>query len=151
MSMPMDEIDRLLVDALQEGMPVCARPFAGVAEQAGITEADVVARLQRLLQDGSLSRFGPLFNVEAFGGSYVLAAMQVPAGDLERIVGLMNGYPEVAHNYLREHRFNVWFVVAAPDAERAETVLRDIEHRTGIPVCRLPKVREHFVGARFAA
>jgi len=147
----MDGIDRLLVDALQEGMPVCAHPFAGVAEQAGITEEDVVARLQRLLQDGSLSRFGPLFNVEAFGGSYVLAAMQVPAGDLEHIVGLMNGYPEVAHNYLREHRFNVWFVVAAADAGRAETVLRDIEQRTGIPVCRLPKVREHFVGARFAA
>ena len=147
----MDEIDRLLVDALQEGMPVCARPFARVAEQAGLTEEVVVARLRRLLQDGSLSRFGPLFNVEAFGGSYVLAAMQIPDCDLEDIVGLLNAYPEVAHNYLREHRFNVWFVVAAPAPERAEAVLRDIEQRTGLTVCRLPKVREYFIGARFAA
>ena len=147
----MDEIDRLLVDALQEGMPVCAHPFARVAEQAGVTEEVVVARLRRLLQDGSLSRFGPLFNVEAFGGSYVLAAMQIPDRDLEHIVGLLNAYPEVAHNYLREHRFNVWFVVAAPGPEQAEAVLRDIEQRTGLPVCRLPKVREYFVGARFAA
>ena len=147
----MDEIDRLLVDALQEGMPVCAHPFAGVAAQSGLTEEAVVARLQRLLQDGSLSRFGPLFNVEAFGGSYVLAAMQIPDRDLEHIVGLLNAYPEVAHNYLREHRFNVWFVVAAPGPEQAEAVLRDIEQRTGLPVCRLPKVREYFVGARFAA
>jgi DNA-binding Lrp family transcriptional regulator len=147
----MDEIDRLLVDVLQEGMPMSARPFANVAEQAGISEADVVARLRRLLEDGRLSRFGPLFNVEAFGGSYVLAAMQVPDSGLEDIAGLLNAYPEVAHNYLREHRFNVWFVVAAPGPEQAEAVLRDIEQRTGIPVCRLPKIREYFVGARFAA
>ena len=147
----MDDIDRQLVDALQEGMPVRARPFARVAEQAGLTEAAVVARLQRLLQDGSLSRFGPLFNVEAFGGSYVLAAMQVPDCDLEKTAGLLNAYPEVAHNYLRQHRFNVWFVVAAAAPEQAEAVLRDIEQRTGLPVCRLPKIREYFVGARFAA
>lgn len=147
----MDEIDRLLVDTLQEAMPVCARPFAKVAEQSGLTEEAVVARLQRLLRDGSLSRFGPLFNVEAFGGTYVLAAMQIPGSELEQIVGLLNAYPEVAHNYLREHRFNVWFVVAAPGPMQAEAVLRDIEQRTGLPVCRLPKVREYFVGARFAA
>ena len=147
----MDDIDRMLVDALQEGMPVRARPFMGLAKQAGLTEEAVVARLQRLLQDGSLSRFGPLFNVEAFGGSYVLAAMQIPDSELEPVVGLLNAYPEVAHNYLREHRFNVWFVVAASGPEQAEAVLRDIEQRTGRPVCRLPKVREHFIGARFAA
>lgn len=147
----MDDIDRLLVDALQEGMPVCARPFRTVAERAGLTEEEVVARIRHLLQDGSLSRFGPLFNVEAFGGSYVLAAMQVPAAELESIVEQLNDYPEVAHNYLREHRFNVWFVVAAPTPAQAEAVLGHIERRTGLPVCRLPKVREYFVGARFAA
>jgi DNA-binding Lrp family transcriptional regulator len=147
----MDEIDRLLVDALQEGMPVCAHPFRPVAARAGLTEEEVVARIQCLLQNGSLSRFGPMFNVEAFGGAYVLAAMQVSVADLEAIVEQLNGYPEVAHNYLREHRFNVWFVVAAPTPAQAEVVLGDIEQRTGLPVCRLPKVREYFVGARFAA
>lgn len=147
----MDDTDRLLLDALQDGVPVCARPFAALARQAGIREEDVVARIRRLLEQGVLSRFGPLFNVEAFGGSYVLAAMAVPADAFERVVALLNGYDEVAHNYEREHRFNVWFVVAAASPGAAESVLADIEARSGIPVRRLPKEREYFVGARFAA
>jgi DNA-binding Lrp family transcriptional regulator len=147
----MDDTDRLLLDALQDGVPVCARPFAALARQTGISEQDIVARVARMLDAGMLSRFGPLFNVETFGGSYVLAAMAVPADAFERVVALLNGYDEVAHNYERDHRLNVWFVVAAPSPSAAERVLADIEARSGIPVRRLPKEREYFVGARFAA
>ncbi len=147
----MDDIDRLLVDMLQEGMPICARPFALAAQRAGLSEQEVVARLERLLQQGVLSRFGPLFNVEAFGGSYVLAAMAVPEAELDRVVSLLNACPEVAHNYQREHRFNLWFVIATVSQQLSEQVLRNIEHSAGILVRRFPKEREYFVGARFAA
>jgi siroheme decarboxylase len=147
----MDDIDRQLVDTLQEGMPICARPFAAVARHTGLSEQQVVERVKRLLQAGFLSRFGPLFNVEEFGGCYVLAAMAVPEAEFDRVTAVLNAVPEIAHNYQREHRLNVWFVVAATSPERSEQVLRDIERSTGIPVRRFPKEREYFVGARFAA
>jgi DNA-binding Lrp family transcriptional regulator len=147
----MDDIDRLLVNALQDGISVCARPFAELARQAGLTEAQVVARVKRLQQQGCLSRFGPMFNAEALGGEYVLAAMSVPGEKFEPVVELLNSYPQVAHNYQRDHHFNVWFVVATSVQGECERVLREIELRSSIVVRRLPKEREYFIGARFAA
>jgi DNA-binding Lrp family transcriptional regulator len=147
----MDDIDRTLVNALQEGIAVCPRPFAGVARAVGLTEEAVVARVERLQRDGLLSRFGPMFNAEALGGEYVLAAMSVPEALFGQVVEMLNACPQVAHNYQREHRFNVWFVVAAASSAECERVLADIERGTGIAVQRLPKEREYFIGARFAA
>jgi DNA-binding Lrp family transcriptional regulator len=147
----MDDIDRLLVNALQDGIAICARPFADLARRAGLSEEQVVARVERLQQQGDLSRFGPMFNAEAIGGEYVLAAMAVPALELGPVIEVLNTYPQVAHNYQRDHRFNIWFVVAASRRGECEQVLADIEGRTGIAVKRLPREREYFINARFAA
>jgi DNA-binding Lrp family transcriptional regulator len=145
----MDTMDRRIINALQGGFPVCETPFAEAAAQLQITEGDLIARLRRLCDEGQLSRFGPMYNAERLGGAVTLAAMAVPAEQLEAVAAQVNAHPEVAHNYARTHDFNMWFVVAAEQLERISAVLADIAVETGLPVYDMPKLDEYYVGLRF--
>ena len=145
----MDSVDRTIVDRLQGGIEICERPFASVAGSLGIAETELTARLARLLGDGTLSRFGPMYNAAEMGGAFTLAAMSVPADDFERVTGLVNAHPEVAHNYEREHALNMWFVLATERPEQITEVIDKIEQETGITVVNLPKLAEYFLDLRF--
>jgi len=147
----MQDLDRAIINHLQSGFPICARPFAAVAGQLGITEDALIERVQYLLENGTLSRFGPLYDVEKLGGLYSLAAMKVPPHDVERVVSAINACPEVAHNYERDHEFNLWFVVALESKAGLPGLLRDIEERTGYRVYNMPKLDEFYVGLKFDA
>lgn len=147
----MDETDRRIVNALQNGFPIVERPYLEVAGQLGISEDELIRRLGRLLGAGILTRFGPLYNVERAGGAFTLAAMSVPAGDFERVAAIVNAMPEVAHNYERDHELNMWFVLAAETSDRIGRALERIESETGYPVLDLPKEREYFVGLKLEA
>jgi siroheme decarboxylase len=147
----MDETDRRIVNALQGGFPVSERPFAEAAAPLGLSEAELIARVDRLVATGILSRFGPLYNAERLGGAVTLAAMEVPEDDFERVADLVNAHGEVAHNYARAHRLNMWFVVAADRPERIAEVLAEIEAETGIAVLDMPKREEYFIGLRLVA
>jgi DNA-binding Lrp family transcriptional regulator len=146
----MDDTDRRLVNLLQGGLPVCRRPFDAVADRLGIDVDEVLGRLQQLLDSRVLSRFGPMFNAEQMGGSLSLCAMQVPADRFDAIAERVNAHPEVAHNYEREHRLNLWFVVATERAEQRARVIAAIEHETGCRVYDMPREREYFIGLRLA-
>ena len=147
----MDELDRRIVNALQGGLPLVARPFAAAARDLGTDEASLIRRLRALLAQGVLTRFGPLFNADRLGGAFTLCAMSVPPEEFERACATVNAFPEVAHNYEREHRLNMWFVIAAADPARIDAVVRRIEEQTGHPVLNLPKLDEFFVELRLAA
>lgn len=145
----MNAVDRRIVNALQGGFPVCERPYAAAATTLGLTEDELVARLGRLVADGSLSRFGPMFDAEKLGGAVTLAALSVPSDRFDAVAAQVNAHPEVAHNYAREHALNMWFVVAAERPERVREVLRAINDETGLPVYDMPKIEEYFIGLRF--
>lgn len=147
----MDETDRRIVNALQGGLPLCSRPYAAAATALGLEEAELLRRIDKLLGEKILSRFGPMFDAERLGGAFTLCAMRVPAEDFERVAALVNAHAEVAHNYAREHELNMWFVLATGSRERTAEVLRAIEQETGYPVLDLPKEAEYFVGMRLAA
>jgi siroheme decarboxylase len=147
----MDELDRRIVNELQGGFPLCARPFAEAGKRLGMSEQDLLSRVASLLDQKVLTRFGPLFDAERLGGAFSLCAMSVPAADFERVVGLVNAHPEVAHNYERAHAYNMWFVLAAASRSRIDVVLREIERETGYPVMDLPREEEYFVELRLTA
>jgi DNA-binding Lrp family transcriptional regulator len=147
----LDEADRRIVNALQGGFPVCERPFLDLAERLGLTEDGLIARLERLLRDRVLTRFGPLYNAERMGGANVLAAMAVPEADYDAVCAVVNAQPEIAHNYRREHTLNMWFVGAAETPDRVEAMFRNLEEVTGHTVYRFPKEREYFVALRLTA
>ncbi|MCC7183560.1 MAG: AsnC family transcriptional regulator [Rhodocyclaceae bacterium] len=145
----MDTVDRALINRLQHGLPICAQPFACVAAEIGVDENEVITRVERLRNDGTLSRFGPLFDAACFGGAYTLAALQVPAADFDRVAALVDAHPEVAHNYAREHEWNMWFVLAARTRAAIDAAIAAIEAETGLTVLDLPKLEEFRVGAYF--
>ncbi len=144
----MNATERRLLNTLQGGFPVCERPYLVVAEQLGLTEDDVIAGLQGLLDSGVLTRFGPLFNAEKLGGALSLVAMSIPSDDFERVAEQVNAFTEVAHNYARDHALNMWFVLATERPERKAVVLAEIQRVTGYRVHDMPKITEYFVGLR---
>lgn len=147
----MDEFDRRIVNALQGGFPVCERPFAAAAEGLGTDEATLIARLRAMREGGVLSRFGPLYKAEGLGGTVTLAAMAVPEERFEEVAALVNAHPEVAHNYARDHRLNMWFVLATEDEARIAATIRSVEAETGLPVLNMPREAEYHVGLRLEA
>lgn len=145
------ERDRAIVDRLQDGIAICERPFLEVAGDLGMSEEALIARLRCLLEAGVLTRFGPMYNIERAGGAFALAGMRVPAEEVERVAETINAYPEVAHNYQREHRFNLWFVLAVAEPEAIAAVASRIESETGHRVYLMPKEREYFLDLRLSA
>lgn len=146
-----DEIDARLINQLQEGFPVCESPYLQVANELNLTESDVLARLKKLLDNGTLTRFGALYNAERIGGALTLAAIKVPEMDFETVVEIVNAFPEVAHNYARNHELNMWFVLATETAEQLAATLAAIEFQTGLHVFNMPKINEYFVGLKLEA
>ncbi|WP_153162911.1 AsnC family transcriptional regulator [Zoogloea sp. 1C4] len=147
----LDELDRRIINALQGGFPISDEPYREVAESLGTTEAELLARLERLLADKVLTRFGPMFQIERLGGRFVLAAQAVPEDRFAEVTELVNALPEVAHNYRREHRLNMWFVLATETPDGIADATRRIEAATGLPVFAFPKLREFFVDMRLKA
>jgi DNA-binding Lrp family transcriptional regulator len=145
----MDAVDRAIVNQLQGGFPVCERPYAEAATTLGLSEDELIQRLDVLLENGTLSRFGPMYHAERLGGALTLAAMKIPPQDFERVTGIVNGFPEVAHNYAREHEFNMWFVLATEAPEQIGEVISEIERMSGYRVYNMPKLEEFYVGLRF--
>jgi siroheme decarboxylase len=142
----MDAIDRRIIEELQRGIEVRERPFAGLAAALSLDEEELLARVSRLLDAGVLTRFGPMYDAEAMGGAFTLAAMCVPEEDFERTAMLVNAHPQVAHNYRREHTLNLWFVLACERGEDLERVIGAIERETGNVVIDLPKLDEYYLG-----
>ncbi len=140
-----DATDALLIRRLHGDFPLSDAPYADVAQELGLSETDVLGRLHRLLGEGVLSRFGPLFQIERAGGQFVLAAMQVPEERFDAVADAVNALPEVAHNYRREHRFNMWFVLACTSPPQAGEACARIESITGLRVYAFPKEKEFFV------
>lgn len=152
MNIPMLELsrlDRAIINRLQDGIPVCEAPYAELAREIGTDEATLLVRLGSLQQAGYLSRIGPMYNVERRGGAFTLAALRVPEAEFEGVAGIVNAFPEVAHNYRREHAFNMWFVIAVADAAAIASVLSRIKAATGLEVYNFPKQEEFYLRLKF--
>ena len=143
--------DARLIDHLHGGFPLDDRPFATVGAQLGWSEERVIERLQDLLAQGVLTRFGPLFQIERAGGQFVLAAIAVPEERFETVNLAVNSFPEVAHNYRRTHALNMWFVVAAESPALAQGSIDRIQEAVGLEVLAFPKEEEYFVELRLPA
>ncbi|MFI3119568.1 MAG: Lrp/AsnC family transcriptional regulator [Methylococcaceae bacterium] len=147
----MDEIDKRIINALQDGFPICAAPYRQVAAQLGLSEQELIARLKALLDNGSLTRFGPLYNAEQMGGALTLAAVKAPIERFDEIADIINAFPEVAHNYARNHELNMWFVIATETPEQIQQTVTAIERQTGLNVYNMPKNKEYFVNLKLEA
>ncbi len=144
-----DAIDRALIEDFQRDFPLTARPFAAIAARLATSEADVVARLQRLVALGAVSRVGAVVRPHAAGAS-TLAALAAPPERLDEIAVRVDAEPGVSHNYARTHAFNLWFVVTGANLQDVAASLARIERDTGLPVLDLPLERAFHIDLGFA-
>ncbi|MDA7964470.1 AsnC family transcriptional regulator [Ruegeria sp.] len=149
--MTLDATDRAILNRMQDDLPLTAQPYAAVAEELRLSEHDLLTRLSRMKDDRVITRFGPFFDAAAMGGAFCLCAMSVQPEDFETVLTKVNAHPEVAHNYERTHRLNMWFVLATETPEGIKATADAIERETGIKVLRFPKLQEFFIGFRVAA
>ena len=139
-------LERDFINRFQGGFPLIGQPFNRVAESLGTREATLIQTIEALLERGVLSRFGPLFDAERLGGELTLAALQVPEHDYERVTAQVNAFARVAHNYRRDHRLNMWFVLASEQRGGVADTLSAIERRTGLRVYNFPRQEAFYLG-----
>jgi siroheme decarboxylase len=128
-----------LLEKAQEGLPLVERPFLALAEELGVEEDQVIALLADLRDQGVIREVSAFFDPRQLGYRSTLACLKVPPERLDEVAALLAAMPEVTHNYLRDHEYNVWFTVIAASAARVRQLLERIAERTGCgPVHDLP-------------
>jgi DNA-binding Lrp family transcriptional regulator len=148
-AVPLDDLDRRLLNLMQGSFPIAERPYRHVAEQAGVAEAEVMRRVQRLLDKRIIRQVTPIFDTRALGYSSMLVAAKVDPEHPHRAAQVINEHPGVSHNYLRNHEFNLWFTIATePDSELGldgtlEVLAREAgaESVRQLPTLKLFKIR----------
>lgn len=146
--MALTELHKRLLNDFQRDFPLSPTPYRDIAQRLGVSEQDVLDALAELTADRSVSRVGPVFAPNRVGVS-TLAAMAVPAARLDEVAALVSALPEVNHNYEREHRYNLWFVLTTAEPQDLRKVLAQIEQRTGIAVLSLPLLEEFHIDLGF--
>ena len=144
----MDLLTQQLLDRFQHGLPVCAQPYQAMAEALDCSEEQVLERLRSLAATGALSRVGPVMEHSKAGASS-LVALAVPPAQIEQIATYINHLPEVNHNYEREHRYNLWFVLTGPSRSHLDAVLQNIQHDTGLEPLDLPMLKSYRIDLGF--
>jgi DNA-binding Lrp family transcriptional regulator len=144
----MNTLEKRLLNEFQRDFPLSPAPYAEIARRVGVSEAEVLEALARLSASGAISRVGPVIRPHSIGVS-TLAAVSVPAERLDEVAALVSEYPEVNHNYERDHELNLWFVLAAPTKQRLRQVLSDIERRSGLTVLDLPLLADYHIDLGF--
>ena len=141
-------LEQHLLNDFQRDMSLSATPYADMAEKLGVNEEDVLQSIKSLQEKGVISRVGPVFMPNRIGVS-TLAAMSVPDDKLECVARIISAFPEVNHNYERDHEYNIWFVVTASSEEHLDIVLYEIEQHTEHPLMSLPMLDDYFIDLGF--
>jgi siroheme decarboxylase len=148
-AVPLDDTDRRLLNLMQSRFVLTPRPYAAVAEEAGVTEDEVLARVKRLLDDRIIRQVTPIYDTRAFGYGSMLVAAKVDPEHPWRAAKVINSHPGVSHNYLRNHDFNMWFTIAVEEDSKLglQGTLDLLQELTGaesirqLPTLKLFKIR----------
>ncbi len=144
----LNALHKQLLNNYQQDFPLTPRPYLAIAEQLGVDEDDVLSALQDLAGQNLISRVGPVIKPNQIGKS-LLVAMAVPEAQLPQIADKISCFPEVNHNYERENRFNLWFVLIADNDEHLRHTLNKIEQQSGYKTMPLPLQADYYINLGF--
>jgi len=149
-----DQPDLAILNALQDDLSLVSRPWKAIAEQLNITETEIISRMNRLKDAGIIRGISPVLESRHLGlHAATLVALRVPEDRVDEIAAIISSYPEVSHNFQRDHEYSVWFTIAAQNGEEIQRVLNEILDRTGIPASDaldLPTVKKIKIDVRFS-
>jgi siroheme decarboxylase len=149
-SQNLTEVDRQLLNILQNSFPVCQKPYASIGKQLGLTESDVINRIRKLKANRIIRRIGGVFDARGLGFNSTLVALKVDEEAIGYVTAEINKYPGVTHNYQRQHEFNVWFTMIASSADESMSILDQIKSLPGVKKLRnLPAVKQFKINVSF--
>lgn len=150
----LDGTDIAILNALQENIPMVLRPYLSIAEKVGISELEILVRLERLRDCGILRGISPVIESSTCGlAAATLVALHVHPERIREVAHIISSYPEVSHNFQRDHHYQIWFTLAGRDREHLREIIAEIQQRTGIgsdDLLDLPTVRRLKVDVRFS-
>ena len=146
----MDDVDRAIINEIQSDFPITPRPYRELGKRFHLSEAEVIERLKGLKAEGVIRRIGGNFNSKRLNFTSTLCAAKVPKGKMDRFVEVVNGYPGVTHNYLRNHDYNVWFTFIAQNELLIDRALEEISSATGVTeIINLPSIKQFKIKVDF--
>jgi len=138
----MDHVDRAILNETQSNFPITAQPYLELGKRLNLSESEVIERVKRLKENKIIRRIGGNFNSHKLNFKSTLCSAKVSPEKLDKFVQMVNSFPGVTHNYLRDHAYNVWFTFIAPDMAFIDRALEDISHATGVnELQNLPAVK----------
>jgi len=147
----MDKIDKLLINTIQTDFPITERPYLELGRRFEISEEEVIDRIAELKKQGVIRRIGGNFNTKKLNFTSTLCAARVSENELDHFVKVVNSYPGVTHNYLRNNDYNVWFTFIASSMEEIDRSLEEISNLTGIKdIINLPAVKMFKIRVEFS-
>ena len=148
--MELDSTDRGILNMIQTGFPICHAPYAEIGEAVGVSEDEAFERVKKMRNGGIIRRIGASFDSRGIGWTSTLCAMKVPSDKIEEVAKVVSRYPHVTHNYERDHEYNLWFTVIAPDEEAIAQIHREIERDSGYgPVRNMPMIKKFKIKVDF--
>lgn len=146
----MNKKEKRLLEELQFNFPITSRPYLEIAKRSGFSENNLIHKVRTLKKRGIIRYIGPVFNLNNMGFSSTLIAARLPEKKVKRAVRIINEYPQVSHNYLRDAEFNIWFTVTAPSHSRLLRIIREIKKRAGLKdILNLKTLKVFKIDARF--
>lgn len=149
-----DPLDLRILDALQQDIPLVSRPWEAVAARLGIPESVLLERLEKLSKEGIVRGISPIIESQPLGiTAATLIALPVPQERIHEVAVVINGYPEVSHNFRRDHRYSLWFTLSAKNEPALGELLQEILEKTGFSrdeILDLPTVRKIKIDVRFS-
>jgi len=138
----MDDIDRKLLNQIQSDFPTTQRPYKDLGVRLSCSEDNILTRIKRLKKEGIIRRIGGNFDSQRIGFTTMLCAARVPDDTIKKFVRVVNKYPGVTHNYLRDHHYNIWFTFVAPNMKAIDKYIEEIMKHTGVrEILNLPAVK----------
>ncbi len=145
----MDSVDARILTLISESLPIDEEPFRIIAEQAGISEDEVIARIRTLKENGIIRRIGAVINPRGLGWHSTLCAASIPENRINEYTEVTNSFREVTHNYVRSGEPNCWFTLITPTKERADEIIREISRKLQVDVLDLPAERTFKIKVSF--
>lgn len=148
MSYVPDENEMRILAAIQEDFPISKRPYLDIANRLGLAEDEVIITINHLRKSGMIRKMGAVISPKKIGYVSLLAAATVPEDRIDSVADIVNEYPGVTHNYLREGEPNLWFTLTEPNSATLDENLKNIEEKIGVPILRLPMTKKYKIGVK---
>ena len=148
-----DDTDKKILQVLQDDFPLINQPWKELSSKIGITEKELIRRIEHLSTNGVIQKIGPIVDSSKVGYTYAtLVALRVPEEKVDKTAAVINQYSNISHNYEREHEYNVWFTLVTKNREESGRTLNEIMQKTGLnpnDVLNLPTTQRFKINVNF--